>query len=226
MQELIVHELVSQANALRICADTEMATRADADAASALLASLKEIDKARQARHTEVKRKIDAAKQQALDDERADREPVLRAIAMVTASILAWQRYQNLAAAAAAQAERDRKIAEAELARERMIEEAEAEGETELALELCALPVVVPDLDAAQVKRVGGHSVATTYVAVVEDLRALCGAVYRREIAPDVVQACLPALNAYGRASKGKMHVPGVRWQAKESLRQQPAAVK
>ena len=181
------------------------------DSAGRLLVSVKrQITQIEDARK-EITRPLDLAKSRAMEQEKAAKKPYEEAKQHLEGEILGWtlkERQRIAAEAAAAEAER---IA-LEAAAMRAADEGRFEEAEEIQVERDSLGTV------ERVHRAAGTQARFTWVGTVTKVEDLILAVASGEAPVGLLNVNQSALNDFARATKGKQHIPGVRFSEKPVL--------
>ena len=191
-------------------------------AAAELLITIKGIRRKIEDTFKPIKQKMDAAKKEVLDQERAADAPLRQAEDYLKPQLAKWDAEQERIRREEErrlQDEARKREEEARLAAAIEAEQAGAKEEAEQILEqpVYVAPVVVPK---ATPKVAGGPVFQTRWFASVTDIKALCRAVADGKASTEYVMGLekdrltgivsCPALNKMATALKGTMNVPGV----------------
>ena len=174
------------------------------------------------AHHAPIKKAAHETHSVACKAEKKALEPWQKAQKLLEPKIIRFQDEQERLVA------EDKRIA-AEIARqqeetllEQQVEQVEAAGASDD--EVCAVidrgpPVVAVVAPPPRVQRVEGSATVYTYKAEVTDLNALIAEVAGGRASRNYLQANLPALNQWARATKGGERIPGVQVTKTASMR-------
>ena len=183
-----------------------------ADRAGRLLTQVKSVVKSIEDARKQVTKGLDEAKARAMEQQRNAQAPYLEAQEHLEGVLLAFDKAERERVA--------REQAEAEAQRAALENEAQRAAEEGRIDDAAALQVQRDTTGAVtKAHRAAGTQARRTWEGEVTDFDAFLKAVAENAMLPsNLLQVNQSALNAYARATDGKMNVPGVTFRQKASI--------
>ena len=183
-----------------------------ADRAGRLLTQVKSVVKSIEDARKQVTKGLDEAKARAMEQQRNAQAPYLEAQQHLEGVLLAFDKAEQERVA--------REQAEAEAQRAALENEAQRAAEEGRIDDAAALQVQRDTTGAVtKAHRAAGTQARRTWEGEVTDFDAFLKAVAENAMLPsNLLQVNQSALNAYARATDGKMNVPGVTFRQKASI--------